>query len=118
MKRDLLRYEQEFNGDITRERQFERIPRSIFYLISLIIKGGYIQDFTPECSGNLFQLVMFNTIKNKRKETVSFVRHSKLKEPPLPAYLAMLIHNNPCKKGLLNEFAEEGLSVSYRRQHR
>ena len=115
MKRDLLRYEQEFNGDITRERQFEEIPRSIFQLISLIIKGGYIQGFTPECSGNLFQLVMFNTVKNKRKETVSYVRHAKLKEPPLPAYLAMLIHNNPRNKGLLNKFAEQGLSVSYRR---
>ena len=55
--KDLLRHEQQFNGDISRERQFEGIPSSIFQLISLIIEDGYIQDSTPECSekiiGNL-----------------------------------------------------------------
>ena len=48
----------------------------------MIIEGGYIQDSTPECFkkniGNLSQLVMFNTVEYKRKETVSHVRHSKL----------------------------------------
>ena len=58
---------------------------------------------------------MFNTVKNKRKETVSHVRHLKLKEPPLPVYLGMLIHNKTRKKGLVNEFAEQGLSISYSR---
>ena len=110
IRKDLLRYEQQFNGDISREREFEGIPSSIFQLDSLMIEGGYTQDSTPECSekitGNLFQLVMFNTVKNKRKETVSHVRHLKLKEPPLPLYLGMLIHNKTRKKGLVNEFAE------------
>ena len=110
--KDLLRHEQQFNGDISRERQFEGIPSSIFQLISLIIEGGYTQDSTPpECSekiiGNLSQLVIFNTVKNKREETVLHVRHSKLKEPPFPVYLGMLIHNKTRKKGLVNEFAEQ-----------
>ena len=58
---------------------------------------------------------MFNTVKNKRKETVSHVHHSKLKELPLPVHLGMLIHNKTRKKGLMNEFAEQGLSISYSR---
>ena len=58
---------------------------------------------------------MFSTIKNKRKETVSHVRHSKLKKSPFPVYLEMLIHNKTRKKGLVNEFAEQGLSISYSR---
>ena len=58
---------------------------------------------------------MFNTVKNKRKETVSHVRHLKLKEPPLPVYLGMLIHNKTHKKRLVNEFFEQGLSISYSR---
>ena len=97
MRKDLLRHEQQFNGDISKERQFEGISSSIFQLISLIIEGGNAQDYTPKYPekiiANLSQLVMFNTVKNKRKETVSHVRHSKLKEPPLPVYLGMLIHN-------------------------
>ena len=58
---------------------------------------------------------MFNTVKNKRKETVSYVRHSKLNEPPLPVYFGMLTHNKTRKKGPVNEFAEQGLSISYSR---
>ena len=58
---------------------------------------------------------MFNTVKKKRKETVSHVRHSKLKEPSLPVYLGMLIHNETRKNVLVNEFAEHGLSTSYSR---
>ena len=49
---------------------------------------------------------MLNTVKNKRKEKLSHVRHSKFKEPPLPVYLGMLIRNKTRKKGLVNEFAE------------
>ena len=56
---------------------------------------------------------MFNIVKNKLRETVSHVCHSKLKEPPLPVYLGMLIHNKTRKKGLVKEFAKQGLSISY-----
>ena len=49
---------------------------------------------------------MLNTVKNKRKETVSHVRHSKLKELPFSVYLGMLIHNKTRKKRIVNEFAE------------
>ena len=106
IRKDLLRHEQQFNGDISKERQFEGISSSIFQLISRIIEGGNAQDYTPKYPekiiANLSQLVMFNTVKNKRKETVSHVRHSKLKEPPLPVYLGMLIHNKTRKNVLVN----------------
>ena len=106
IRKDLLRHEQQFNGDISKERQFEGISSSIFQLISLIIEGGNAQDYTPKYPekiiANLSRLVMFNTVKNKRKETVSHVRHSKLKEPPLPVYLGMLIHNKTRKNVLVN----------------
>ena len=106
IRKDLLRHEQQSNGDISKERQFEGISSSTFQLISLIIKGGNAQDYTPKYPekiiANLSQLVMFNTVKNKRKETVSHVRHSKLKEPPLPVYLGMLIHNKTRKNVLVN----------------
>ena len=106
IRKDLLRHEQQFNGDISKERQFEGISSSIFQLISLIIEGGNAQDYTPKYPekiiANLSQLVMFNTVKNNRKETVSHVRHSKLKEPPLPVYLGMLIHNKTRKNVLVN----------------
>ena len=106
IRKDLLRHEQQFNGDISKEKQFEGISSSTFQLISLIIEGGNAQDYTPKYPekiiANLSQLVMFNTVKNKRKETVSHVRHSKLKEPPLPVYLGMLIHNKTRKNVLVN----------------
>ena len=106
IRKDLLRHEQQSNGDISKERQFEGISSSTFQLISLIIEGGNAQDYTPKYPekiiANLSQLVMFNTVKNKRKETVSHVRHSKLKEPPLPVYLGMLIHNKTRKNVLVN----------------
>ena len=119
IRKYLLRHKQQFNGDMSKEREFEGIPSSIFQLISLLIEGGYTQDSTPECSekiiGNLSQLVMLKSVKNKRKETVSRVCHSKLKELPLPVYLGMVIHNKTRKKGLVNKFAEQGLSISYSR---
>ena len=38
IRKDLLRHEQQFNGDISKERQFEGISSCIFQLISLIIE--------------------------------------------------------------------------------
>ena len=37
---------------------------------------------------------------------------SKLKEPPLSVYLGILINNKTRKKGLVNECAKQGLSIS------
>ena len=54
-----LRHEQQFNGDTSRERQFEGIPSSIFQLISLIIEAGYTQDSTPECSEKIIGNVQY-----------------------------------------------------------
>ena len=48
IKEDLLKHEQQFNGIISIDRQFEGIPSSMFQLMLLIIKGGYTQDSTPE----------------------------------------------------------------------
>ena len=67
IKKDLLRHKEQFNGNISRERQFEGNPSSIFQLFSLILEGGYSQDSIPECSKkiieNLSQLVIFNTLR-------------------------------------------------------
>ena len=74
IRKYLLRHKQQFNGDISREREFEGIPSSIFQLISLLIEGGYTQDSNPECSNHRSPRLI---IDNRKSIPTSYAQYCK-----------------------------------------
>ena len=73
-----------------------------------------LEEFSEKIM-TISQLIIFDTVKKKRNDAVSPGRHSKFRKPTLPVYSVLLIHNKTRKKGIVNAFAEEGLSISYKR---
>ena len=119
IRKDIFQHDSEFNGDLSRERQLDSVPKSLLHLMALIMEGRHVQEKTGDKSiqiaANMAQIVKFNTVKGRRKADIQNSRHSKKNEPPLPVYIGMLVHNKTRKKGLVNEFANQGFSITYNR---
>ena len=64
---------------------------------------------------NISQLIRFNSVKSKRKGTVTQLCHSINNEPPLPVLIGLMVHTKTRKKALVNRLASEGLSITYNR---
>ena len=63
---------------------------------------------------NLSQLIQFNSL-SKKCRSLDKVRHSKTNESPFPVKIGLLIHSATRKKSLINELANDGLSINYQR---
>ena len=57
------------------------------------------------------QLLEFNTIIRSRKTSTS-IYHSVNREPPLPVYLAMMIHNKTRNLSIIGKLSQLGLCIS------
>ena len=90
------------------------LPASLKSLISMIMNGLNVKDQenkeTQACL-TVCQTVLFNT----KKRSSSSLRHSALREPPLPIYISLSVHSlTRCKK-LITELYQLGLTLSYDR---
>lgn len=63
---------------------------------------------------SICQLIVFNSLLRRKKQT-PMTRHNKSREPPLPVYLGVFLHNKTRKRELVDTLYELGLSVSYDR---
>ena len=62
---------------------------------------------------SICQLIVFNSLLRRKKKTL-MTRH-KSREPPLPVFLGVFLHNKTRKRELVDKFHEMGLSVTYDR---
>ena len=89
-------------------------------LISLILDDNTLSNEAGRCTQNeaikvnLSQLIKFNSVRKKRRLSDN-VRYSKTNEPPFPVKIGLLIHSATRKKSLINELANDGLSINYQR---
>ena len=97
--------------------QSEAVPLSLQTLVAMLCYGANIteQSLVSQTQAllSICQLIVFNSsvpsgMKKHR-------RHSKFREPPLPVYLGVLLHNKTRKRGLVDTFHDMGLSISYDR---
>ena len=70
---------------------------------------------TCQVALTISQLIKFNCVKWKRRESTTFVRHAVSQETPLPIYLGLMIHSTPKKRSLIDTLSSMGLSISYNR---
>jgi hypothetical protein len=60
------------------------------------------------------QLIVFNSLRRRKTQSL-MTRHNKSREPPLPVYMGVFLHNKTRKRELLDTAHEMGVSVSYDR---
>ena len=110
---------QQYPGDFSFEEQKSSVSKELLLLVSLTLDDNSSSSETDHCtqSGsklNVSQLIQYSSVKKKRQSSRP-VRHSKVKEPPLPIKIGLLIHAATGKKSLVNKFASDGLPIIFTR---
>ena len=98
IRRDMLQHDTyTFTGSFTSRCQEASVPASLKALVSMILHGTKLDDQQgkePQACMTIAQVITFNaknTIKHTHKNEHS--RHSLQREPPLPLYVGLTIHN-------------------------
>lgn len=115
---ELLKMEKsQFDGTFSSNCQENSVPPSLRSLIEMIMGGTGIR--AESCNGNaalsISQLIRYNSIVRRRKDSSQAAYHSKSRETPLPVYIGLLLHAETRKKGLVDKLSDLGLSIPYGR---
>ena len=118
VRKELLDRKPCFNGTFDTDCQRSAVPHLLLVLVDMILEGPSImnkseQDTMGVNAGVVIsQLLIFNAVKRHRKlkSDATATKHDPNREPPLPAYLRLLIHAETRKK-----LYRLGLSISYAR---
>jgi hypothetical protein len=100
IRREMFETACQFDGNFAPGCQAKAVPQSLLALISMILEGPSIdmQSMRQNVPASLAisQLVVFNSVKNKRDNTVGTeVHHSKKQETPLPLYIGACCFMQP-----------------------
>ena len=68
---------------------------------------------TNQAALSLAQVIKFDSVKPKRRETTIRPRHALSQETALPLYLGLMIHSKTRMKGVIEKLAILGLSITY-----
>jgi hypothetical protein len=118
--RDIKAKKNTFGGGFENRCQQEAVPESLKTLVGIILGGPDIKTqsskmIDAQTTLTISQLILFNAIKRRRKESTSNY-HSTNREPPLPVYLGLMLHAETRKRGLVDKLYELlGLSIHYDR---
>ena len=105
-----------FNGCFSSQCQENSLPSSLKCLISLIYNGPNLKDQDKQESQaclSVGQLIVFNMKKSSPGGMRE--RHTLDREPPLPIYIGLNIHQQTRNKKLIMQLYHMGISISYDR---
>ena len=118
IRNDIFRYECfKFDGNFPLLCQENSIPSSLKSLISLIHNGPNLKDQEKEESHaciSVAQLMVFNMQKSTSTAGTK-ERHTLDREPALPIYIGLNIHQQTRCKKLIMQLYCMGISISYDR---
>ena len=104
-----------FNGEFEESCRQEVIDPLLLSFINNLLYGTYkIDGPSSQPLLTICQLIVFN-MHTANKVTKQTIKHQVDKEPPLPVYLAMKVHAQTRKKGLVDMMHSLGLCISYPR---
>ena len=90
----------------------------MLFLLRIILEGTNINSesfyATNQASLSLAQLIKFNSVKRKPRETAICPRHTLYQETPLPVYLGTMIHSKTRMKDVIKKLRTLGLDITYK----
>ena len=108
-----------FNGRFDYSSQEFSVPKSLFVLLRMIVEGININSEPSHAANHaalsLAQLIEFNGVKRKGRETAICRRHTLSRETPLLVYLGLMVHSKTRMKIIIEKLAKLGLSITYNR---
>ena len=95
-----------FHVNFDKKSQEDSVPTSLMMLVRIILEGTNISSTayaaTFQAALTISQLIKFNSVKRKHRESTTFVRHAVSQETSLPVYLGLMIHSKPRKRSLIH----------------
>ena len=119
IRQDLFGSNSLFNGNFHYSSQELSVPKSLLVLFRMILEGTNISSkssyATNQVALSLAQLIKFNSVKRKRRETTICPCHTLSQKTPLPVYLGLMIHSKTRMKGVIEKLATLDLNIAYNR---
>ena len=106
-----------FVGSFPPKCQEDSLPSSLKTLVSLILNGFNLKDqekLESQACLTIGQLIFFN-IKKRPTDSSLKPRHNLVREPPLPIYAGLNIHQHTRSKKLIQQLYRMGVCISYDR---
>lgn len=107
-----------FTGAFLPNCQEDSLPSSLKSLVSLILNGPNLKDQdrheTQACL-TAAQVVLYNVKKRSSSRNDVKTRHTLQREPPIPIYIGLNIHQMTRSKKLIDQLYKMGISISYDR---
>ena len=106
-----------FTGNFPPGCQEDSLPSSLKSLISLIFNGVNLKDqdrHESQACLTVGQIILYNTRRRPSDPAVK-MRHTLLREPPIPVYIGLNIHQQVRSKKLIQQLHQMGISISYAR---
>ena len=97
-----------FSGTFSPDNQKPKVPVSLTAFIGMLLDGPRFQEHVTDgeeghSSLGIAQLIAFNTIK-RRSDKQGSQRNNRARETPLPIYVALKVHAETRKRGLVDAF--------------
>ena len=105
-----------FSGSFPPNCQEDCLPTTLKSLVSLILSGPNLKDQDKKESQaclTISQLIFFNV--KKRSDSPAKPRHTLAREPPLPLYIGLNIHQLTRSKKIVQQLYKMGICISYDR---
>ena len=108
----------QFSGSFQQNCQEDSLPSSLKSLVSLILNGSNLKD-QDKCESQACltasQVILYNVKKQPSANPDAKPRHVLQREPPLPVYIGLNIHQMFRSKKLINQLYQMGICISYNR---
>ena len=122
VRRSMSETKYSFNGTFGKDCQSQSVPGLLLSLVKMILSGSSIKkdsDHINEAQAALTiaQLLQYNSSFRHSSSVLksSTTCHSTDLEPPLMAYVGLLLHAKTRKCGLIDKLYDLGMSVAYDR---
>jgi len=79
----------------------------------MILEGSTITDYQDGSTAAAISTAQLLSVKHRRKESTTSVKHSTAQETPVPIYVGLMLHSHTRKKELVDRLHHLGLSISY-----
>ena len=123
IRKDVFQMKHVFKGMFRENCQEESVPLFLVALVNMLLDGSSLADQSESyqhrttASLTLSQLLSYNMVKSRSHDPTSSPkqRQTRDRETPVPIYLALKVHAETRKKGLVDTFHNLGLCISYDR---
>ena len=122
VRRSMSETKYSFNGTFGKDCQSQSVPGLLLSLVKMILSGSSIKKDSDHINNTqaaltVAQLLQYNSSFCSSSSVLksSSTYHSTDHEPPLMAYVGLLLHAKTRKRGLIEKLYDLGMSVSYDR---